>query len=115
MIEKLIRLHKERPDLPVITMVDTEVVASDEFSYWISRIRAVNVKKYMVADGEVIFYEDMDYDNAWRMYDYSYIRSKIDQYMSEEETVDVLVELYEKAPWKEAIIIWVGVDDGTAK
>lgn len=115
MIEKLIKLHKEHPELPVITMVDTEVVASDEFSFWISRIRAVTIKKYMVADDEVLFYEDMDYDNAWRMYDYSYIRSKIDQYMSEEEVVDVLVELYEKAPWKEAIIIWVGVNDGTAK
>lgn len=111
LIKKLTKLHEEHPELPVVTMVDTEVVPSDEFSFWLSKIRDVDVKKYMVVDGEVLFYEDMDYDNAWRMYDYSYIRSKIDQYMSEEEVVDVLVELYEKAQWKEAIVIWVGVNN----
>lgn len=115
MIEKLIELHKEHPKLPVITMVDTEVVPSDDFSFWISKIRAVNVKKYIVVDGEVIFYEDMDYDNAWKMYDYSCVRSKMRGDISEEEAGKVLAELYEAASWKEAIIIWVGVDDGTAK
>lgn len=115
MIEKLIKLHKENPELPVITMVDTEVVASDEFSYWLSRIRAVSIKKYMVKDGEVLFYEDMDYDIVWDIYDYSYIRDKMSKDISEEDAEKVLAELYEKAPWKEAIIIWVGVDDGTAK
>ena len=111
LIEKLIKLHEEHPELPVKTIVDTEVVASDEFSYWLSRIRAVSIKKYIVIDSEVIFYEDMDYDNVWDIYDYSYVRGKMSEDISEEEAEKVLAELYEKAPWIEAIIIWVGVDN----
>ena len=111
LIKKLIKLHEERPELPVITMVDTEVVPSDEFSFWLSRIRAVSIKKYIVTDSEVIFYEDMDYDYAWDIYDCSYVRSKMSGDISEEEEEKVLAELYEKAPWIEAIIIWVGVNN----
>jgi hypothetical protein len=111
LIKKLAKLHEEHPELPVITMVDTEVVPSDEFSYWLSKIRAVSIKKYIVTDSEVIFYEDMDYDNVWNIYDYSYVRDKMSEDISEEEADKVLAELYEKAPWIEAIIVWVGVNN----
>ena len=111
LIKKLTKLHEEHPDLPVVTMVDTEVVPSDEFSFWLSRIRAVTIKKYIVKDGEVFFYEDKDYDNAWEICDYHDILRKMDRDISEEDAEKVLAEFYEKAPWKEAIIIWVGVDN----
>lgn len=111
LIKKLTKLHEEHPELLVKTMVDTEVVASDDFSYWISRIRDVTIKKYIVTDSEVLFYEDMDYDIVWDIYDYTYVRGKMRGDISEEDAEKVLAELYEKAPWKEAIIIWVGVDN----
>ena len=32
--EELFRLMKEHPDLPVVPMVDSEIVADDCYTYW---------------------------------------------------------------------------------
>ena len=37
-IEKLIKLIQENPDLPVIPMVDYEIVADDDYQRWMGSI-----------------------------------------------------------------------------
>ncbi|MDE6469751.1 MAG: hypothetical protein K2L19_01840 [Eubacterium sp.] len=57
-IEKLIQLAKENPNLPIIPMVGTDVVASDEYSYWLASFGEVELGRYYVSDERVIL--DLD-------------------------------------------------------
>ena len=110
LIKKLAKLHEEHSDLPVVTMVDTEVVPSDDYGFWKGNIRNVVIRKYITSrNGEILFYDDKEYENVWDIYDYRYVRDKMPLDVTEEEAEKILAKLYEKAPWIEAIIIWVGV------
>lgn len=53
--EKLFRLMRENPDLPVVPMVDSEVVADDSYSYWMGYWGCVELSGYILTDDRVLF------------------------------------------------------------
>ncbi len=50
MLSDLVQLMKDNPDLPVIPMVDTEVVAGDEFGYWMASFGKCEVREFAIDD-----------------------------------------------------------------
>lgn len=59
---ELFRLMLEHPELPVLPMVDTEVVAGDEYGRWIGAFGKAEVREYAIdewhGDGLVRFRDD---------------------------------------------------------
>lgn len=55
-LEEFIQLVKENPNLPVIPMVDSDVVADIDYSWWLADFGSSWV-------GEYTFYEDRYYDD----------------------------------------------------
>ena len=92
-IKKLANLSENHPNLPIITLVDTEVVADLGHAWWLSRIYSVGIDKYFVGDEYVYLYSESEYDDIfWADVD------------AEEAN-----RMFEELPWKEAIIVRVGV------
>ena len=62
----LIELINENPDLPVITMVDSEVVSDDSYGRWYSSIGSSHVDEYVVYEklhsdkSNIIYKDDID-------------------------------------------------------
>lgn len=52
-IEKLIKLVKENPDLPVIPMVETEVVAEDTYPRWMASFGDCRVGDFYMSEEKV--------------------------------------------------------------
>lgn len=47
MLNDLIKLMTENPELPVIPMVDTEVVCGDEYGYWMASFGECSVREFV--------------------------------------------------------------------
>jgi len=101
-IQKLIKLAKENPNLPIIPMVGTEVVASDEYSYWMASFGTVEIGQYYVSKERVFFDSDdltdeildnLVFDKDWEM-------------LSDEEIVKK-AENIAKKKMKKAIIVYI--------
>ncbi len=60
-IKKLMTLVKENPELPVVPMVDTDIVLSDDYGKWIANIGDSRVDNMYYSDyGRIYFDEDKD-------------------------------------------------------
>ena len=66
-IQKLIDLAKEHPDLPIVAMVDGEVVGGDDYGRWVAGFGGVELGEYVLFDDR--FFEDRE-DFKERYYDY---------------------------------------------
>ncbi len=101
-IEKLIELVKENPNLPIIPMVNTDVVLSDDYNYWLGSFGTVEIGSYYVSDERIFFdlddltdqfLEDHCCDDKW-------------ENLSDEEQVKK-AENIAKKKMRPAIIIWI--------
>lgn len=61
--EELFRLMRENPDLPVLPMVNTEVVGGDDYGRWLGSFGKARIREYLVdewyGDG-IVRYRDED-------------------------------------------------------
>lgn len=104
-------LVSEYPDLPIIAEVETEVVASDEFSYWYGEFANSRVDEYCLYQSEwaeepwLILKEDgLDrvYDNIYDSIDWDSAYPDVD---NDEQEEKIVIEHYEKLLWKKAIFV----------
>lgn len=101
-IEKLIQLKNENPELPIIPMVGTDVVASDEYSYWMASFGKVELGQYYISEERVIF--DLD-DLTDEILDKHCCDDKWEE-LSDEEQIKK-AENIAKKKMKSAIIVWI--------
>lgn len=101
----LLELIKQNPDLPVVPMVDSEVVA-DDFGYWLGKWGRCEVTEYYNGRGRIHFRDD---DEEFVLVDmegckYSHTKDGRDVYdLSDDEWK----ELYESLPWIKAIVVYI--------
>jgi hypothetical protein len=105
----------ENPSLPVLPMVDTDVVAGDEFSSYMGSIGDCEVKEYtlkeMYHDGETIIYKDDTSDLFDFLKDNYEIDNLTDHEMPDEE-IDKAVDKYiEDIEWEKAIFLDINLPD----
>lgn len=64
MTEKLLQLVKENPGLPVIPMVETEVVGGDEYVYWMGKFGNCEIREFAIdewyGDGCIRYRDEYD-------------------------------------------------------
>ena len=107
-VEKLTRLMRENPDLPVLCRVDSDIVADDGYAWWIGRLSEMfdpEIDEYASRfRGELICKSEGDYDSWFEEFfdadDYKNIPdSEWDAFVKEK--VDGV------AGWKKAIFVSV--------
>ena len=112
-LKELFGLIKKRPDLPIVAMVDSEIVADDGYCYWMGSWGSCLIDKYIIhEDYGVIFYEEGKPDTVdiFEKY-FDYAECGIDEELPDEEALPLMRARVDSLDWKEAIIVYIQVLD----
>lgn len=105
-LEELFRLIKENPDLPILPMVDSEIVADDECAYWTGSWGSAYVGEYYITDGRIHFKDSDDWDEIKSVLSSEY-GDTIFETMSDETAIGT----YNNLPWIKAIIVYIDLPE----
>lgn len=97
-LEKLIELVRENPDLPIIPMVDGEVVPDDSCMQWMGSWGDCCIDHYIIAKERVYFLDDDEEEILAALHGQEWV---------EEATDDEWNAAYENVPWITAIIVHI--------
>ena len=97
--EELFKLMQENPDLPVVPMVDSDVITQEGWAWYIGRLASAEVDEYLVVD-EITYTKS--FDDLWDVLEAVYGEFKVSK-MTEEEAA----EAYQRLPWIKAIMLYV--------
>lgn len=105
--EQLLKLIKENPGLPIIPMVDSEVVADDYYTYWRGTWGRSEVDE--IYNGREYTHLRSDEDEEEVLTDiagckYNCTADGRDIY---ELSISEWEELYKSLPWEKAIIVYI--------
>lgn len=106
---EIIKLIEQYPDLPIVPMVDSEVVADDSYSTWMGKWGSCYVTEYYLGRERVHF---KDYDDEEEVLDdmvgcrYGYDLQGRDIYELSDEEWD---KLYQSIPWIKCIAVDITV------
>ena len=105
MTNELIKLIQENPDLPIVPMVDAEVVA-DDCGYWMGKWGRCEVTEYYLGREKVHFRDDDEEDvlNDLVGCEYSHDPQGRDIYDLSDEEWD---KLYQSVPWVKCIVVYI--------
>lgn len=103
-LNHLFELIKENPDLPIVPMVDHDVLGEYENMYYIGKWSRSFIEDYIITDEKVIFKSmDDDFDIA-----FDYIKkSNIEYEKIENMNEDELKRFVDSLPWIKAIIVYI--------
>lgn len=105
--EELLKLIKENPDLPVVPMVDSEIVVDDSYQYWLGRWGRSEVTEYYLGNERVHFRSDDEEDvmSDLEGCKYGCNPQGRDIYDLSDEEWDAL---YKSIPWIKCIVVYIG-------
>ena len=96
-LAELFRLIKENPELPILPMVDSEIVADDFCARWTGSCGSAEIKDYIIGNERVYFKDDDDAETVL-----SDCRGGVDYW---EQPEDVVEREYNNLPWIRAIVV----------
>lgn len=104
--EELFKLMQENPDLPVVPMVDSDIVA-DDCGYWLGSWGWACVDEYFISErAERIFFKSDDdvFDTLERHLSY-------EEFEALPESEEECRPYYDKLPWTKAIIVYINLPE----
>ncbi len=105
-VAELLGLIKKNPDLPIVPMVDSEVVGDDSYGRWMGSWGSSYVGEYIVGKEQIHYRDDEDWDEIESLLseDYGYnVWAEMD-----DETAK---RIYMEMPWIKAIIVAIDLPD----
>jgi hypothetical protein len=106
MKHEIIKLIEENPDLPVVPMVDSEVVADDSYTYWMGKWGECKVTEYYLGNEKVHFRDDDEEDVLCDMSGCKYDHDPQGRYIYD-LTDDEWDALYKSIPWTKCIVVYI--------
>lgn len=104
---EIIKLIEENPDLPVVPMVDSEVVA-DDYGYWQGKWGKCEVTEYYNGRAYIHFRDDDEEDVLKDMRECKYGHDK-DGRDIYDLSDDEWKKLYDSIPWTKCIAVYITV------
>lgn len=108
--EEILKLVKENPELPIIPMVGTEVVADDCSTYWVGSWGRSEINEIYYGRERIHFKDDDEEESLTDMIGCRYGETKDGRdiwELADEEWE----ELYESLPWKKVIVAYIETPD----
>lgn len=105
--EELFKLMQENPELPIVPMVDSEIVADDGYNRWRGAWGSSYIGEYLIGDEIIYFREDDDPSEVDRVLEEKY--SDYNENLTDEEAAKAYAEL----PWIKAIVVNIDLPEET--
>lgn len=93
----LLHLMQQHPDLPVMAMVDSEIVADDTWGRWLGAWGWCRLDTYCRGKERVYFYDEHDMEDAL-------VEAKGWDWL-DEASDDEWLEAYKELPWTKCIVV----------
>ena len=106
-LRELFTLIRKHPDLPIVAMVDSDIVAEDSCCRWLGSWGISYIDKYITHDYYgVIFYEQgrPDIVDIFEKY-FDYAECGVTDEMPDKEAFKIMRAKIDTLPWVEAIIV----------
>ena len=100
---QLLELMKENPHLPVVPMVDAEVVADDTWGYWMGSWSNSSLDKYYKGEERIYFYDKCDMEDLLTEV------KGCDWY--EAASDEEVLEAFDSLPWVKCIVVYITVPE----
>lgn len=107
------KLQNDR-ELPIMVVVNEDVIAGDQFTWWVAKIDKIKAEKVYYTDnrspyGEAsyLFYDEGEKAEWWL---YDELCDIIDDEEADSLSYEELLKVYEELPWKDVIVIYVDGD-----
>jgi len=103
-IKELLRLVQENPDLPIVPMVDAEIVC-DDCGYWMGSWGHAEIDEYYINDQ--VYFKSDDFDELvedWADTNYDEFPGK-----SGYEIEQIAKEYVGNYKWVKAIVVYIGM------
>lgn len=110
----LLKLAAENPAMPIVAMVNFEVVAGDDLAYWTGEIESVDVKElWLSPDARTWDREDAEseYDGFIESYASNEDLMKIECWTDDKLYKQAAMEWIAGLPWTKCIVIFVEAPD----
>lgn len=104
-VKSLIDLVNENPELRILPMVDSEIVASDEFTSWAASFGNAEID-YIWHNGEKIHFKSSDEEELIEkeIEKLSYCGKRWERSVEEEAEMNI-----QNLPWEKVIAVWIGL------
>ena len=106
-VEQLLNLIKENPELPIVPMVESEIVADDCYSYWVGNWGSANIDEIYMGRESVHIKSTEDEEEV--LNDIAGCKYGCDP--AGRDIYDLTDEewnkLYESIPWQKAILVYI--------
>lgn len=105
--DELFKLIKDNPGLPIVPMVESEIVADDCGSYWLGSWGTSKVTEYYCGRERVHFKDDDMEDVLSDMDGCMYGMTEDGRDIYDDLTDDDWQEIWEALPWIKAIVVYI--------
>lgn len=102
-LTELLELMEAHPDLPVLPMVDSEIVADDYCARWLGSWGTAKIVRYWAGEERYYFYDEEDIEDV--------INDPACIYEEDELTEERALEVYRALPWVECIAVNIDLPD----
>ena len=110
--KELLKLIEENPDLPIVPMVDAEVIGDDS-GYWLGKWQGAYIDKYVLhEDYGVVFYDEKDPDIVGifeKFFDYA--ECGIDEELPDSEALPIMRKIIDGLNWTKAIVVYIDLPE----
>lgn len=106
-VDALLELIQENPGLPIVPMVDSEIVADDGYAYWRGAWGHCKIGEYLIGEEKVHFKEEGDFDEIEDALTDGAFNYEQYEAMSDDEAKGA----YNSLPWIKAIIVYIDLPE----
>lgn len=119
-VKKLLALAAQHPELPIEALVDSEVVANDDYNSWWGDVFNVSIEELWgyPNEGGKTWTKDEALGDVFDFADTEseYLGDRYDDYemvldMDYRDAEKVIKEWIDEIPWKKCIVIFIGTPD----
>lgn len=102
-MQELLKLIEENPELPIIPLVQEDIVADGDYMFWMAAWGRAEVKKYWLGETQIHFYEPDDGRCVEEVIDDPATTDQ--EFDFDNPTDEQALAVYEAKPWAKAIFV----------
>ncbi|MGM0337693.1 hypothetical protein [Enterococcus sp. AZ007] len=102
-VKTLLDLIKENPDLPIVPMVESEVVAGDDYTTWLGSFGKAEID-HIWDNGEQIYFYSHDFEELVQNV-LDEIPAAVDDKIADKTATDAV----DKYKWEKSIVVQIGL------